>query len=72
MSDYELRFAIVTHGSGRVELRYFAHPHDVDGVTIRLTSREAAQFISALETPGFHVIGRDDAPELQLSLSLAA
>ncbi|MEQ1862803.1 MAG: hypothetical protein ABMA13_23015 [Chthoniobacteraceae bacterium] len=71
-ADYELRFAIHTSRSGRVEIRYFASPQDAEGTTIRLTPRERDDLAFALACPGFHAVKRDDAPDHQLKLGIAA
>jgi len=68
--EYELRFAVITQSSGRVEMRYFAHPRDVEGVNIRLSPRERESLAHALAVPGGHFITRDDVADQQLTLSL--
>lgn len=72
IDDYDLRFAINTETSGRVCLFHFRNPQDAEGVQINLTPREAERLRRALDEPGFHTITRDDAPDLQLVLELAA
>lgn len=72
LADYELRFAVHTARSGRVEIRYFTNPHDVEGTTIRLTPSERDDLAHALTCPGFHAVKRDDTPDTQLKLSIAA
>lgn len=68
--EFDLRFAVLTRPSGRVELRYFRSPQDCEGVTMRLTADERDRLVFAFATPGFHAIARDDAPDLQILLPL--
>lgn len=68
--EHELRLAISTLSSGRVLLRYFASPHDLEGTVVQLCPREAEATAFALTTTGFHVIARNDEPDRQLRLAL--
>ncbi len=59
-AERDLRFCIQTSAE-RSEIRYFAHPQDYDGTTIRLTSLEREQLCHALAKPGTAFIPRDDS-----------
>ena len=39
-----MRFCIITSPDGRAEARYFRAPNDAEGVLIRLTARDVAEF----------------------------
>lgn len=58
-ADKRLRFAIVTKETGRVEIRYFRNPQDIEGTDINLTPEERELFAYALAKPGFHTINHD-------------
>lgn len=70
VTDFELRFAVLTKTSGRVQIRYFAGPRDAEGVTMNLSPRERELLAHALAVPGFSAIARDDVPDLQGRLGL--
>jgi len=59
--ERQLRFCVITSKEGVVDLRYFAHPADAEGVTIRLTPKEREELCHALALPGSHFVLRDDA-----------
>ena len=65
VAEYELRFAVLTQPSGRVEMRYFASPRH-EGETIHLTARERDDLVEALSVPGRSFIARDDAASAQM------
>jgi len=67
--EAELRFCVLTQPSGRVEIRYFRSPHDVEGVSLTLSPREREELAFALADPGFHAVHRDDSPENQLQIA---
>lgn len=70
LAEYDLDCCVVTRPSGRVEIRRFQNPHDAEGVTWHLSPRMRELLAHALAVPGFHVITRDDAPDLQTRLPL--
>lgn len=67
ISEYDLRFAISTQPSGRVEIRYFRNPQHA-GETFKLTPKEREEFAYVLAAPGFHAIARDEGDLRQLAL----
>lgn len=62
-AERELRLCVATQPGAGAELRFFRHPQDGEGVTIRLTAREREALAHALAAPGTHFILRDDAPD---------
>lgn len=58
--DAQLRWCVVVDACGATEMRYFRSPHDVEGITIRLTPREREELGHALAKGGVSFLLRDD------------
>jgi hypothetical protein len=69
----KLRFVVLHDGeSGRVTVRMFRSPQDIEGLSLEFPPHEAAWLAEALQTPKVHFHYREDPPrpisEKQLSL----